>query len=144
MEGEILGVLWQLNERCFEFPDCYCIPHYWRCARIRPLQAYGIELAKPGNGIDPVYRWDGARTHRHTSVPPSSQADLQRPPRRNRHAKPTRYSAYDKENRMTEHIRGSVINTSVYDGTGHKGVEESGSARTTLIWDGDRYLGELA
>ena len=51
---------------------------------------------------------------------------------------------YDKENRMTEHIRGSVINTSVYDGTGHKRVEESGSARTTLIWDGDMYLGELA
>ncbi len=51
--------------------------------------------------------------------------------------------AYDKENRLKEHVEGAVVNAFLYDGDGLKRVEIGGSARTTLIWDGSDYLGEV-
>ena len=51
--------------------------------------------------------------------------------------------AYDKENRLSEHRQNAAIDTYLYDGDGLKRVEIEGASRTTLVWDGSDYLGEV-
>ncbi len=50
---------------------------------------------------------------------------------------------YDRENRMTVHKDGAVITTYSYAYDGLKRTEQSGSAITTLVWDGNNYVGEV-
>jgi len=51
--------------------------------------------------------------------------------------------AYDKNNRLPSHAQSTVRNTFTYDGDGLKRCEILGSSRTTLVWDGTDYLGEV-
>lgn len=50
---------------------------------------------------------------------------------------------FEKENRLTVHSQNAVLNTFLYDGDGLKRTEVLGTARTTLVWDGTDYLGEV-
>jgi hypothetical protein len=56
---------------------------------------------------------------------------------------------YDKENRLKRHeywnsfALNPVLATYLYEGGGLKRVEIVQGAVTTLVWDGDDYLGEV-
>ena len=49
--------------------------------------------------------------------------------------------SYDKENRLAVYESGSSVTSYVYGGDNLKRLEIAGAAITTLIWDGDEYLG---
>lgn len=49
---------------------------------------------------------------------------------------------YDKENRLSIHEEGSSVATYTYGGDGLKRLELVDGSLTTLVWDGDDYLGE--
>ncbi len=49
--------------------------------------------------------------------------------------------SYDKENRLTLHLDGTTRTTYTYQPDGLKWSEVSGATSTTLVWDGDAYLG---
>lgn len=50
---------------------------------------------------------------------------------------------YDKENRETVNSVGGTVVTYSYSGDGLKRTELAEESRTTLIWDGSEYLGEI-
>ena len=50
---------------------------------------------------------------------------------------------YDKENRETVNSVGGTVVSSTYSGDGLKRSEIAEESRTTLIWDGSEYLGEI-
>ena len=52
-----------------------------------------------------------------------------------------RAMAYDKRIRLAVHQDGSSVATYTYDGDGLKRMELVDGVATTLIWDGDDYLG---
>jgi hypothetical protein len=52
-------------------------------------------------------------------------------------------TAYDKENRLSIHAQNAGMNTFTYDGDGLKRSEALGASKTTLVWDGSDYLGEV-
>lgn len=48
----------------------------------------------------------------------------------------------DNENRLNVHQDGSSVATYTYGGDGLKRLELVDGALTTLVWDGDDYVGE--
>ncbi len=50
---------------------------------------------------------------------------------------------YDKENRLSVHQDATDRVTYTYDGDGLKRTEVTATGTTTIVWDGDEYLGEV-
>jgi len=48
---------------------------------------------------------------------------------------------FDNMNRLNYQIAGSSLYTYIYDAENYKRYEESPTGITTLLWDGDNYLG---
>ena len=61
----------------------------------------------------------------------------------NRGGVTTQYS-YDRSNRMTKVTDSDgSLTTMLYDGDGLRRLKQTSSQRTTYVWDGSDYLGEV-